>query len=124
MTFDRIVVICMSELNIYDLNYIEKMTLREFNYRMYALEYERLKEDMNMYKLAFAIRDAQAEEKKPGGKKGEAQYRFRGANDIIDYETNIKRLNRGEQVKYGSESQKEESKPSYDLLQQIANLNK
>ena len=76
MTFDRIVVICMSELNIYDLNYIEMMTLREFNYRMYALEYERLKEDMNMYKLAFAIRDAQAEEKKPGGKKGEAQYRL------------------------------------------------
>ncbi|MEX5849433.1 hypothetical protein [Staphylococcus saprophyticus] len=114
----------MSELNIYDLNYIEMMTLREFNYRMYALEYERLKEDMNMYKLAFAIRDAQAEEKKPGGKKGDTQYKFKGANDIIDYETNIKRLNRGEHVLYGSESQKEDNKPSYDLLQQIANLNK
>ena len=39
------------------------MTLREFNYRMYALEYEQLDKDMDMYKLAFAIRDAQAEQR-------------------------------------------------------------
>ena len=45
------------------------MTLREFNYRMYALEYEQLDKDMEMYKLAFAIRDAQAEQKKRGGKR-------------------------------------------------------
>ena len=38
------------------------MTLREFNYRMYALEYEQLDRDMEMYKWAFAIRDAQAEQ--------------------------------------------------------------
>ncbi|MDU5633963.1 MAG: hypothetical protein E6021_09155, partial [Staphylococcus epidermidis] len=30
----------MSKLKIYDLDVIEQMTLREFNYRMYALEYE------------------------------------------------------------------------------------
>lgn len=69
MTYNRLIVLCMSELKIYDLDYIDHMTLREFNYRMYALEYERLKQDMEMYKLAFAIRDAQAEEKRPGGKK-------------------------------------------------------
>ncbi|WP_262504610.1 hypothetical protein [Staphylococcus warneri] len=39
------------------------MTLREFNYRMWALEYEQLDKDMEMYKLAFAIRDAQQEQK-------------------------------------------------------------
>ena len=53
----------MSKLKIYDLHRIEMMTLREFNYRMYALEYEQLDKDMDMYKLAFAIRDAQAEQK-------------------------------------------------------------
>ena len=51
----------MSKLKIYDLDVIEQMTLREFNYRMYALEYEQLDRDMDMYKLAFAIRDAAAE---------------------------------------------------------------
>ena len=45
----------MSKLKIYDLDVIERMTLREFNYRMYALEYEQLDRDMDMYKLAFAI---------------------------------------------------------------------
>ena len=53
----------MSKLKIYDLDVIEQMTLREFNYRMYALEYEQLDRDMDMYKLAFAIRDAAAEKR-------------------------------------------------------------
>ena len=53
----------MSKLKIYDLDVIEQMTLREFNYRMYALEYEQLDKDMDMYKLAFAIRDAAAEKR-------------------------------------------------------------
>ena len=54
---------------MYDLTKIEMMSLREFNYRMWSLEYEQLDKDMEMYKLAFAIRDAQAEQKKRGGKK-------------------------------------------------------
>lgn len=124
MTYNRLIILCMSELKIYDLDYIDLMTLREFNYRMYALEYERLKQDMEMYKLAFAVRDAQAEEKRPGGKKGETQYKYSNADDIIDYQRNIERLNKGEQIKYGSESHKEDSKPSVDLLQQIANINR
>ena len=53
LTFDRVVVVCMSKLKIYDLQRIELMTLREFNYRMYALEYEQLDKDMDMYKLAY-----------------------------------------------------------------------
>ena len=98
------------------------MTLREFNYRMYALEYEQLDKDMDMYKLAFAIRDAQAERKKRGGKKGEVEYVFKSANDIIDYEENIKRLNKGEGIKYGSDSKRDTSAPS-DLLKLIASHN-
>ncbi|WP_208612579.1 hypothetical protein, partial [Corynebacterium kefirresidentii] len=82
LTFDKVVIICMSKLKMYDLTKIEMMTLREFNYRMWSLEYEQLDKDMDMYKLAFAIRDAQAEQKKRGGKKGETEYRFRSANDI------------------------------------------
>ena len=84
MTYDRVVVLCMSKLKIYDLQRIELLTLREFNYRMYALEYEQLDRDMEMYKLAFAIRDAQAEQKVKGGKKGEMEYKFSNADEIID----------------------------------------
>lgn len=124
MTFDRVVVLCMSELKIHDLEYIELMTLREFNYRMYSLEYERLKQELDIYKLAFAIRDAQAEQKKIGGKKGESEYVYKSADEIVHYETNIKRLNRGEAIKFGDESRREESKPSVDLLKQIAEINR
>lgn len=114
----------MSKLKIYDLKRIEMMTLTEFNYRMWALEYEQLDKDMEMYKLAFAIRDAQAEQKKKGGKKGDTEYKFKSADDIIDYQANIKRLNKGEPLKFGSESKFEEDKPSKELLDMIANLNK
>lgn len=107
---------------MYDLNTIKMMTLTEFNYRMWAYEYEQLDKDMEMYKLAFAIRDAQAERKKRGGKKGEVEYVFKSANDIMDYEENIKRLNRGESLKFGSDSKKEVNAPS-DLLKLIAQHN-
>ncbi|AFD22270.1 hypothetical protein [Staphylococcus hominis] len=112
----------MSKLKMYDLNTIKMMTLTEFNYRMWAYEYEQLDKDMEMYKLAFAIRDAQAEQKKRGGRKGEVEYVFKSANDIIDYEENIKRLNRGEPLKFGSDSKKEVNAPS-DLLKLIAQHN-
>ena len=123
LTFDRIVILCMSKLKIYDLDVIEQMTLREFNYRMYALEYEQLDKDMDMYKLAFAIRDAAAEKRNVAA-KGETEYRFKSANDIMHYQENIKRLDRGEPMKFASESKFEENMPPKDLLQQIAELNK
>lgn len=72
---------------------------------MYALEYEQLDRDMDMYKLAFAIRDAAAEKKKRGGKKDETEYRFKSADDIMHYQENIQRLNKGEPVKFASEAQ-------------------
>nr|DAI76947.1 MAG TPA: hypothetical protein [Caudoviricetes sp.] len=114
----------MSKLKIYDLDQIEMMTLREFNYRMYALEYEQLDRDMEMYKWAFAIRDAQAEQKRKGGKKGETEYRFKSADDIMNYDENVKRLNRGEPLKFGSDAKFEHNKPPKDLLAEIAKLNK
>ena len=113
----------MSKLKIYDLDVIERMTLREFNYRMYALEYEQLDRDMDMYKLAFAIRDAAAEKRNVVVKE-ETEYRFKSADDIMHYQENIQRLNKGEPVKFASEAKFEENKPPKDLLQQIAELNK
>lgn len=124
MTYDRLIVLCMSKLKIYNLKDIEMMTLREFNYRMWALEYEQLDKDMEMYKLAFAIRDAQQEQKVKGCKKGEMEYKFSNADEIIDYQANVKRLNKGEPLKFGSESKFEDNKPNKDLLQMIANFNK
>ena len=114
----------MSELGIYDIKDIEVMTLTEFNYRMYAREYEMLKEEYDIYRLAFAIRDAKAEQKKKGGKKGESEFKFRGADDIIHYQENIDRLNRGEPVQMGESASKEDDKPSLDVLKQIRNHNK
>ncbi|WP_270892765.1 hypothetical protein [Staphylococcus saprophyticus] len=114
----------MSEFGIYDLDAIEMMTLTEFNYRMYALEYQSLREEYERYKLAFAIRDAQAEQKKRGGKKGEAEYIFSNANEIIDYENNIERLNKGESIKFGKESKNDAKRPSKEIAQMIADINR
>lgn len=116
---------CMSELGIYDLQYIEQMTLCEFNYRMYALEYENLKEEYRLYKLAFAVRDAQATKQVGTGKNKKEEYIFGTVNDLIDYEKNIKRLNRGEQVELENpEKDSNKDKPSLDVLKQIKNHNK
>lgn len=109
----------MSELGIYDMKEIEMMTLTEFNYRMYAREYEMLKEEYDIYRLAFAIRDAKAEQKKKGGKKGESEFKFNSADDIINYQDNLDRLNRGEPVQMGDSGSKEDDKPSLDVLKQI-----
>lgn len=42
----------------------------------------------------------------------------------MHYQENIKRLNRGESMKFASEAKFEENKPPKNLLQQIAELNK
>ncbi|MEB7753284.1 hypothetical protein [Staphylococcus pseudoxylosus] len=115
----------MSELGIYDINYIEQMTLCEFNYRMYALEYERLKEEYNIYKLAFAIRDAEATKEVGTGKNKKEEYRFNSVNDILDYEKNVKRLNKGKPIELENpEKNDRNDKPSLDVLKQIKNHNK
>lgn len=115
----------MSELGIYDIDHIDQMTLREFNYRMYALEYEQLKEEYSLYKLAFAIRDAKSTKEVGTGKNKKEQYIFGTVNDLIDYQKNVKRLNKGEQIELENpESSNEDDKPSLDVLKQIKNHNK
>ena len=54
----RIVLACMSDLKMTSLEEIDNLTLREFNYRMWALELDVLRKEFERYKLAFAIRDA------------------------------------------------------------------
>lgn len=116
---------CMSELGIYDIDYIDTMTLREFNYRMYALEYEMLKEEYQTYKLAFAIRDVEAKREVGSGKNKKEEYILNSVNDLIDYQKNIKRLNRGQQIELENpDSKGNKDKPSLDVLKQIKNHNK
>lgn len=115
----------MSELGIYDIDYIDTMTLREFNYRMYALEYEMLKEEYQTYKLAFAIRDVEAKREVGSGKNKKEEYILNSVNDLIDYQKNIKRLNRGQQIELENpDSKGNKDKPSLDVLKQIKNHNK
>lgn len=115
----------MSELGIYDIDYIDTMTLREFNYRMYALEYEMLKEEYRTYKLAFAIRDVEAKREVGIGKNKKEEYTLSSVNDLIDYQKNIKRLNRGQPVELENvDGKTDKNKPSLDILKQIKNHNK
>lgn len=115
----------MSDLGIYDLDYIDTMTLREFNYRMYALEYELLKKEYETYKMAFAIRDVEAKREVGAGKNKKEEYILKSVNDLIDYQKNIKRLNKGQPVEFENpDSKGNKDKPSLDVLKQIKNHNK
>lgn len=115
----------MSELGIYDIDYIDTMTLREFNYRMYALEYELLKEEYQTYKLAFAIRDVEAKREVGSGKNKKEEYILSSVNDLIDYQKNVKRLNKGLPIELENpDSKSDKNKPSLDVLKQIKNHNK
>ncbi len=123
MTYDRIVIICMSELNIKSLKEINNLTLSEFNYRMYALRFEILRKEYDLYKLAFAIRDAAATKNIGTEKKPKEAYVFKSVNDIIDYEYNYKRLLEGKQIMFTNE--KKEIDPEQNaLFEVIAEINK
>lgn len=124
LTYDRIITLCMSEFGIYDLDKIETMTLTEFNYRMYALEYERLKHEHDIYKLAFAIRDAKATRTEGSGKNRKDYYKYQNVNDILNLEKNIKRLNKGLPIELENADTNKAEKPSLDVLKQIKELNK
>lgn len=123
MTYDRIVIICMSELNIKSLKEINNLTLSEFNYRMYALRFEILRKEYDLYKLAFAIRDAAATKNIGTEKKPKEAYVFKSVNDIIYYEYNYKRLLEGKQIMFTNE--KKEIDPEQNaLFEVIAEINK
>lgn len=123
MTYDRIVIICMSELNIKSLKEINNLTLSEFNYRMYALRFEILRKEYDLYKLAFAIRDAAATKNIGTEKKPKEAYVFKSVNDIIDYEYNYKRLLEGKQIMFTNEKKEIDSEQNA-LFEVIAEINK
>lgn len=123
MTYDRIVLICMTDLNIKRLDDINQMTLTEFNYRMYALHFELLRKEHDMYKLAFAIRDAASTKNVGTDKKPKEVYRFKSVQDILDYEYNYYRLLQGKDIVFSGD-QIEDDEQQNALLEVIADINK
>ncbi|WP_267814073.1 hypothetical protein [Staphylococcus aureus] len=113
----------MSTLGITDLNVIEQMTLTEYNYRMYAKEYEMLTQEFERYKLAFAIRDAAATKKVGTENKPKEEYVFNNANDVLPYEENIQRLNEGKDIRFSSERDEYEPQNN-EFFKVIAEFNK
>ena len=123
MTYDRIVLICMTDLNIKRLDVINQMTLTEFNYRVYALHFELLRKEHDMYKLAFAIRDAASTKNVGTEKKPKEVYRFKSVQDILDYEYNYYRLLQGKDIVFSGD-QIEDDEQQNALLEVIADINK
>lgn len=123
MTYDRIVLICMTDLNIKRLDVINQMTLTEFNYRMYALHFELLRKEHDMYKLAFAIRDAASTKNVGTEKKPKEVYRFKSVQDILDYEYNYYRLLQGKDIVFSGDQIEDDEQPNA-LLEVIADINK
>lgn len=123
MTYDRIVLICMTDLNIKRLDVINQMTLTEYNYRMYALHFELLRKEHDMYKLAFAIRDAASTKNVGTEKKPKEVYRFKSVQDILDYEYNYYRLLQGKDIVFSGD-QIEDDEQQNALLEVIADINK
>lgn len=122
MTYDRIVITCMSDLKITRLADINNMTLTEFYYRMYALSFDVLKKEHDLYKLAFAIRDAATTKNVGTEKKPKEVYRFKSVKDILDYEYNYKRLLQGKSIVFKHEV--EDISPEQNaLLKVIAEIN-
>lgn len=112
----------MSDLNMKSLSEINNMTLTEFNYRMYALQFDNLKDEFERYKLAFAIRDAAATKNEGTEKHPKEVYRFNNANDILDYGANYERLLEGKQIAFTSEL--EDIEPENNALYKaIAEIN-
>jgi hypothetical protein len=111
----------MSELQIYDLEYINQMTLTEFNYRMHANEFIQLKREFERYKLAFAIRDAAATKNVGTEKEPKEEYIFKSPNDVLDYEENYKRIKEGKAIRFASE--REDYEPNAALYDLIAEFN-
>lgn len=113
----------MAFLGYKTIDEVNRMTLSEYFYRMYAREYQLLEELRQRYELAFAIRDVTATKNVGTEKKPKEEYIFKGIQDIIDYQSNIDRLNRGETIVFKGN---EVSKPSdnlRDMLFKFKNYN-
>lgn len=114
----------MSLLNITDLDEIDMMTLREYNYRMYAYEYSMLQKEFERYKLAFAIRDAALTKNVGTDKEPKEVFVFKTPNDILNYEENVERLNQGKSIRFAHEMDDlEPNQQESELLKIIAQIN-
>lgn len=113
----------MAELNITDLKQIEQMTLSEYNYRMYALEFVYLRKEFERYKTAFAIRDAAATKNVGTDKEPKEEYVFKTVTDVIDYSDNYERLTRGEPIRFTDELEDIEPR-QIELYNVIADINR
>ncbi len=115
----------MSQLKIYDLKEIERLTLTEYYYRMWAKEYERLDQIQQMFDLAFSIRNAQLTENVGTENKPEEKYMFNDASDLLDYEKNVKRLDEGLPIEFKERTKDIENAMSLkEKLSLIAQVNK
>ncbi|HGH0728315.1 TPA: hypothetical protein ACJHGX_001393 [Staphylococcus pseudintermedius] len=112
----------MSDLKMTSLKQINEMTLTEFNYRMYALRFDVLKEEYERYKLAFAIRDAAATKNEGTEKEPKEVYRFKSPNDILDYEVNYNRLLDGKEIVFTDELEEVEPENN-NFFKTIAEIN-
>ncbi|HDZ8686823.1 hypothetical protein G0004_09620 [Staphylococcus aureus] len=115
----------MSQLKIYDLKEIERLTLTEYYYRMWAKEYERLDQIQQMFDLAFSIRNAQLTENVGTKNEPEEKYMFNDASDLLDYEENVKRLDEGLPIEFKERTKDIESAMTLkEKLSLIAQVNK
>ncbi|HHU6762101.1 TPA: hypothetical protein ACUI3C_002700 [Staphylococcus aureus] len=115
----------MSQLKIYDLKEIERLTLTEYYYRMWAKEYERLDQIQQMFDLAFSIRNAQLTENVGTKNEPEEKYMFSDASDLLDYEKNVKRLDEGLPIEFKERTKDIESAMTLkEKLSLIAQVNK
>lgn len=104
MTYDRIVIVCMSQLDIKKLDEINNLTLNEFYYRVQAQEFINLKNEYDMIKLAFFIRDVAVQENRGTDKNPKMYYKYNSVNDILDYQENYHRLFEGKDIVYKNAS--------------------
>ncbi|REI04071.1 hypothetical protein DOS62_06685 [Staphylococcus felis] len=112
----------MSELEIYDMQVIDRMTLYEYYMRLWALERTRLREEYERYKLAFAIRNAKATENVGTKKDPKEKYVFESPEDIIDYAENLKRISRNEPLVFRYQGKDIQSNDK-ELLNLISDIN-
>ncbi|UXR73296.1 hypothetical protein MUA48_07900 [Staphylococcus sp. IVB6238] len=113
----------MAFLGYKTIDEVNRMTLSEYFYRMYAREYQLLEELRQRYELAFAIRDVTATKNVGNEKKPKEEYIYKNIQDIIDYKDNIDRLNRGENITFKGNDVTKPSDNLRDMLFKFKDYN-
>lgn len=105
------------------LDDINAMTLTEYHYRMRAQQFIELKHEYERYKLAFAIRTAQATENKGTKKNPKEVYVFDSPDDVLNYEECYYRLLDGDTPTQSDKVHNLESNDA-EIVNLIAEFNK